>query len=1075
MKKKIISLLTVFTLSLSLLPSNIAIASTSVENQTSNVESVGVTTLAMSDFTASLVSPQKTGTTIKLNTVSSGGTGELQTKFAVCDGTTWTLLQAWGTATTCDWRPTKPGTYTIDATVKDSTGAGSKKTMTYQVTEDPLVINSFSTDCASPQIAGKAVKLTTNVTGGMGKLLIRYSVFNGTAWNVIRDYSQDSNTLWLQNKPGNYKIAVDVKDENGKTANKGIDYTLNSNPLPLNISRFSANVLTPQPKGTVINLSMGSSGYFKPVAYRYIVFNGSTWYVIQDWSTVSTTSWKPSIAGTYTLYCAVRDTQGQIVTKSMPYVITEGSTLAVTSLTSSKPTPQLKNTAISITASATGGTGSKLYRFSAFDGTKWTMIKDYSSLTYATWTPTLPGNYKVWVDVKDTSGTVVSKNMNYLINDLSNLAITSLTSSVSSPQNVNSSIAINALCKGAVGTTKYRFVVMKNGLTNKVQEYSTSSVFNWKPTEPGDYEIYMACTDDTLKKVVTFIKYKINGPLQIDSFGDNVAINQKVGVPVNLNALYSGGVSDYKTRYCAFNGVNWSIFKDYTYPTLNGVWTPLVSGNYSLTADVVDSKGTKVSKAVGVSVTDPASTAVANFTATTTGANYYVGEKIHLTSTSTGANKVSFSQCVGGFWSTITGFSTTTSVDWSFGKVGKYLIAIRAMDATGKISSKAMEINVLPKPQISDIIVSSKEQIAVGCNVDLTLVTNEDQISPCTYSMEMNGPDRHSSGTQMSKTSEYRFTKPGVYTVTYTMKDAKGFSSSFTKKFTINEFKIDGFGFAFANNSAFVCNINKPLNSMCLSLVGASTYNYSYTFKVLDSTESSVATFTSLAGLNKWIPTKTGKYYISVEVTNSGSVEASSLVTCNVIDPTLDNFVDFTVTKPSSGYNIGSSIALNTKVYTPNPSATKVSYSYVLNGVTYKIIDNGVINLAYYWQPFKSGTYNFTAAVTDTVTGITLKKTQSVVVTEVVSGNLDASMYYNNATNVLTVYKIPNPAKTDYKVSIADTTGKITTLLDYGSTQNAAYTVTKTGTYTIISELKDVAGDVHKSYKTIVVNSLAAQ
>ncbi|MDP4145753.1 MAG: triple tyrosine motif-containing protein, partial [Bacillota bacterium] len=91
---------------------------------------------------------------------------------------------------------------------------------------------------------------------------------------------------------------------------------------------------------------------------------------------------------------------------------------SISSFTADKASPQVNNTAVNLTASASGGT-SLLYQFWAFDGTNWTLIKDYSSSYTATWTPTTAGSYTLYVNVKDSKSTKsfdTFKTINFQIN-----------------------------------------------------------------------------------------------------------------------------------------------------------------------------------------------------------------------------------------------------------------------------------------------------------------------------------------------------------------------------------------------------------------------------------------------------------------------------------------------------------------------------------------------------------------------------------------------------------------------------------------------------------------------------------
>ena len=69
-------------------------------------------------------------------------------------------------------------------------------------------------------------------------------------------------------------------------------------------------------------------------------------------------------------------------------------------------------------AKATGGT-ELLYQFYVHDGTAWKMVQDYSPANTFAWRPTVAGDYKISVYVKDknsTNAVDALKQIGYRIN-----------------------------------------------------------------------------------------------------------------------------------------------------------------------------------------------------------------------------------------------------------------------------------------------------------------------------------------------------------------------------------------------------------------------------------------------------------------------------------------------------------------------------------------------------------------------------------------------------------------------------------------------------------------------------------
>ena len=97
--------------------------------------------------------------------------------------------------------------------------------------------------------------------------------------------------------------------------------------------------------------------------------------------------------------------------------------------------------------------------------------------------------------------------MSYVIK--AQLKIDSAKTSLSSPQSLGKSITLSASASGGDGTKKYRFVVMNSNRITFVQDYSTSTSATWKPTERGNYTIYIKVKDGNSKEVQKSISFVI--------------------------------------------------------------------------------------------------------------------------------------------------------------------------------------------------------------------------------------------------------------------------------------------------------------------------------------------------------------------------------------------------------------------------------------------------------------------------------------------------------------------------------------------------------------------------------------
>ena len=76
--------------------------------------------------------------------------------------------------------------------------------------------------------------------------------------------------------------------------------------------------------------------------------------------------------------------------------------------------PQKIGTDITLSVSTIGGIGTLQTQFAVFNGSRWELIKGYSTSQSALWTPNKSGTYRIDVNVKDESGAIETKTLIYV-------------------------------------------------------------------------------------------------------------------------------------------------------------------------------------------------------------------------------------------------------------------------------------------------------------------------------------------------------------------------------------------------------------------------------------------------------------------------------------------------------------------------------------------------------------------------------------------------------------------------------------------------------------------------------------
>jgi hypothetical protein len=171
------------------------------------------------NLTSSVRSPQVLGNAVTFTAAASGGRGPHEFKWWVHDGTQWTVAREWGTGHTLNWQPTRTGTYIVAAWVRnagvtvDASQALAQTTFVMSVARDiPPAITAFTSSVASPTVAGTTVTFNTVASGGQGAYEFKWWVFSGGSWSVAQNWSNSSAFTWKPATPGNYIVAVWVRN-----------------------------------------------------------------------------------------------------------------------------------------------------------------------------------------------------------------------------------------------------------------------------------------------------------------------------------------------------------------------------------------------------------------------------------------------------------------------------------------------------------------------------------------------------------------------------------------------------------------------------------------------------------------------------------------------------------------------------------------------------------------------------------------------------------------------------------------------------------------------------------------------
>ena len=350
------------------------------------------------------------GNSVSITADASGAVSPYKYAFYVqkSGSSTLTTINDFSTTKTVSYKPESVGTYNISVKVQSSTGYTIQKYATFKVVEPTLTNNS--TISSTSITLGNTLTLKGAAVNGTTPYQYAYSYKHSseTSYTAIKSYSTTASSTWKPTKTGTYSVCIKVKDANGTEVKKFFTLTVNPVTELKNNSTISATSITLGHTVTLKGVASGGLTSYK-YAYSYKHSSETAYTVIKSYSTTSSTTWKPTQTGTYSVCVKVKDANGTEVKKFFTLkvnALTElknNSTISATSIT-------LGNT-VTLNGVASGGLTPYQYAYSYKHSseTSYTVIKSYSTTASTTWKPTQTGTYSVCIKVKDANGTEVKK------------------------------------------------------------------------------------------------------------------------------------------------------------------------------------------------------------------------------------------------------------------------------------------------------------------------------------------------------------------------------------------------------------------------------------------------------------------------------------------------------------------------------------------------------------------------------------------------------------------------------------------------------------------------------------------
>ena len=372
----------------------------------------------------------------------------------------------------------------------------------------------------------------------------------------------------------------------------------------------------PQMAGTPITFTAQPTGGVAPYQYKWIVSDGSA-TVAAPWSTSNRFTWTPTVANAnYQISVWVRsagntaDVLEGSASLAFPIGAPAGTTTTAVALTANRVAPQAPMTAITWTATPTGGVALHQYKWRIFDGAAWTVGANWSTTNAFVWTPsTANTNYRVevWMrsadnkaDAQEASTATAFPIENVTASVLPDVTSVALAANKPAPQVAGTLITFSATPLGGTAPFLYKWFLSDDGKTWSVTgTWTSGATFTWKPAvASANHRVRVWVKNSanaadqpeasaeqafpigavTTPPASTTPAYT---PVSSVTLTANKLAPQPAGTTITLSATPSGGTAPFLYRWFVSDGTTWTGLGSWT-SSASVTWTPDVANPYVL-------------------------------------------------------------------------------------------------------------------------------------------------------------------------------------------------------------------------------------------------------------------------------------------------------------------------------------------------------------------------------------------------------------------------------------------------------------------------------------------------------------
>ena len=503
----------------------------------------------------------------------TGGTSPIKYKFeaAPSESTSYTVIQAEGTASSCSYQPSAAGTYNIRITAKDSANRSSTATVT--VTVKPALDANISLSSYKFTL-GNTVTIKASATGGFSPYTYDYAVIvpDSTSWTTLSSNSSAVSYSYKPSKAGIYQFRVQAKDSAGNTSSEVSTLTVEGATLTNNttVSKTSFTV------GETVTVKGAASGGNGTYTYEFY-YKRNTATAWTKFGSAATATFKPSSAGTFNIRVYAKDSAGASSVKD--FTLTAKAAL-VNNTTVSKTNFTVGET-VTVKGAASGGSGTYTYEFyyKRNTATAWTK---FGSAATAAFKPSSAGIFNIRVYAKDSAGASAVKDFTVTAESLANNSTVSKTSFT-----VGEAVTVKGAASGGSGTYTYEFYYKKSTASTWTK-FGSAATATFKPSSAGIFNIRVYAKDSKGASAVKDFMLIANSAGLLNNTTVSKT-NFTVGETVTVKGAASGGSGTYTYEfyYKRSTSSTWTKFGS----AATATFKPSSAGTFNIRVYAKDSKG----------------------------------------------------------------------------------------------------------------------------------------------------------------------------------------------------------------------------------------------------------------------------------------------------------------------------------------------------------------------------------------------------------------------------------------------------------------------------------------------------